>query len=38
MSPARDLMLVLDGDVKALNREAPGKFEVSNVETLLAQA
>jgi hypothetical protein len=24
--------------VKSLNREAPGKFEVSNAETLLGQA
>ena len=31
-------MLVVDGTVKALNIEAPGKFEVSNAETLLAQA
>ena len=31
-------MLVVDGVVKALNVEAPGKFEVSNAETLLAQA
>ncbi len=30
-------MLVVDGVVKALNREAPGKFEVSNAETLLGQ-
>ena len=30
-------MLVIDGVVKALNREAPGKFEVSNAETLLGQ-
>jgi len=30
-------MLVDDGVVKALNVEAPGKFEVSNAETLLAQ-
>ena len=29
-------MLVEDGVVKALNREAPGKFEVSGAETLLA--
>ena len=28
---------VVDGVVKALNREAPGKFEVSNAETLLKQ-
>lgn len=31
-------MLVIDGVVKNLNVEAPGKFEVSNAETLLAQA
>ena len=31
-------MLVKDGKVVALNNEAPGKFEVSNAETLLAQA
>ena len=31
-------MLVVDGVVKTLNVEAPGKFEVSNAETLLAQA
>jgi peroxiredoxin len=31
-------MLVVDGVVKALNVEAPGKFEVSNAETLLDQA
>jgi peroxiredoxin len=31
-------MLVKDGKVAALNVEAPGKFEVSNAETLLAQA
>lgn len=30
-------MLVEDGVVKQLNLEAPGKFEVSNAETLLAQ-
>lgn len=30
-------MLVDDGIVKALNVEAPGKFEVSNAETMLAQ-
>jgi peroxiredoxin len=29
---------VKDGKVAALNVEAPGKFEVSNAETLLAQA
>jgi peroxiredoxin len=31
-------MLVVDGVVKALNVEKPGKFEVSDVETLLKQA
>jgi peroxiredoxin len=31
-------MLVKDGVVMTLNVEAPGKFEVSNAETLLAQA
>jgi glutaredoxin/glutathione-dependent peroxiredoxin len=30
-------MFVVDGVVKQLNREAPGKFEVSNAETLLGQ-
>ncbi|MCW5667374.1 MAG: peroxiredoxin [Piscinibacter sp.] len=31
-------MLVIDGVVKALNVEGPGKFEVSDAGTLLAQA
>jgi peroxiredoxin len=31
-------MLVVDGVVKTLNVEAPGKFEVSDAETLLGQA
>jgi peroxiredoxin len=31
-------MLVKDGKVVSLNVEAPGKFEVSNAETLLGQA
>jgi peroxiredoxin len=31
-------MLVRDGKVAALNVEAPGKFEVSDAETLLKQA
>ena len=31
-------MLVQDGVVKTLNLEAPGKFEVSNAETMLGQA
>ena len=30
-------LYVVDGVVKALNREAPGKFEVSNAETMLKQ-
>lgn len=30
-------MLVVDGVVKALNIEAPGKFEVSDAQTLLSQ-
>jgi peroxiredoxin len=31
-------MLVKDGRVAVLNNEAPGKFEVSDAATLLAQA
>ena len=31
-------MLVKDGKVKSLNIEAPGKFEVSDADTILAQA
>ena len=31
-------MLVVDGEVKTLNVEAPGKFEVSDASTMLAQA
>ena len=31
-------MLIEDGVVKTLNIEAPGKFEVSDADTLLAQA
>jgi glutaredoxin/glutathione-dependent peroxiredoxin len=31
-------MLVVDGTVKTLNIEAPGKFEVSDAGTMLAQA
>lgn len=31
-------MLVDDGVIKTLNIEAPGKFEVSNAETMLGQA
>jgi peroxiredoxin len=30
-------MLVVDGVVKTLNIEAPGKFEVSDADTMLAQ-
>jgi len=30
-------MLIDDGVVKQLNREAPGKFEVSDAATLLKQ-
>jgi glutaredoxin/glutathione-dependent peroxiredoxin len=35
---ARYSMLVDDGVVKTLNVEAPGKFEVSDADTLLTQA
>ncbi|MBA3599413.1 MAG: peroxiredoxin [Methylibium sp.] len=38
MRSQRYSMLVVDGVVKTLNVEAPGKFEVSDAETLLAQA
>ena len=31
-------MLVVDGVVKTLNVEAPGKFEVSDADTMLTQA
>jgi peroxiredoxin len=31
-------MLVVDGVVRSLNVEAPGKFEVSDAQTMLAQA
>jgi len=31
-------MLVVDGVVKTLNVEAPGKFEVSDAGTMLKQA
>jgi peroxiredoxin len=31
-------MLVVDGVVKTLNVEGPGKFEVSDADTMLAQA
>ena len=37
MRCARFSMLVEDGVVKTLNIEAPGKFEVSNAETMLTQ-
>ena len=30
--------VMVDGTVKTLNVEAPGKFEVSNAETMLNQA
>jgi peroxiredoxin len=35
---ARYSMLVKDGKVSTLNIEAPGKFEVSDAATMLAQA
>lgn len=35
---ARYSMLVKDGKVASLNVEAPGKFEVSDAATILAQA
>ena len=38
MRSQRYSMLVKDGIVKALNVEAPGKFEVSDADTLLKQA
>jgi peroxiredoxin len=31
-------MLVVDGVIKSLNVEGPGKFEVSDADTLLKQA
>jgi glutaredoxin/glutathione-dependent peroxiredoxin len=31
-------MLVVDGEVRTLNIEGPGKFEVSDADTMLAQA
>ena len=31
-------MLVVDGEVRSLNIDAPGKFEVSDAATMLAQA
>jgi len=30
-------MLIMDGVVKSINRDAPGKFEVSDAATMLAQ-
>jgi glutaredoxin/glutathione-dependent peroxiredoxin len=38
MRSDRYSMLIKDGVVKAINREAPGKFEVSDAATLLKQA
>jgi len=38
MRSARYSMLVKDGKVATLNVEAPGKFEVSDAATMLAQA
>jgi len=38
MRSQRYSMLVKDGVVKSLNVEAPGKFEVSDADTLLRQA
>ena len=38
MRSNRYSMLVRDGKVVTLNVEAPGKFEVSDAGTLLAQA
>lgn len=38
MRSNRYSMLVVDGVVKTLNVEGPGKFEVSDAETLLSQA
>jgi peroxiredoxin len=38
MRSQRFSMLVVDGVVKALNVEQPGKFEVSDVDTLIKQA
>ena len=37
-NPAVGAILVKDGKVATLNVEAPGKFEVSDADTLLAQA
>ncbi len=38
MRSNRYSMLVVDGEVRTLNVEAPGKFEVSDAATMLAQA
>lgn len=38
MRSGRYSMLVVDGVVRTLNVEAPGKFEISDATTLLAQA
>ena len=38
MRSQRYSMLVVDGVVKTLNVDAPGKFEMSNAETMLGQA
>jgi len=38
MRSQRYSMLIEDGVVKSLNIEAPGKFEVSDADTLLVQA
>jgi peroxiredoxin len=38
MRSTRYSMLVKDGKVQTLNVEAPGKFEVSDADTILAQA
>ncbi len=38
MRSQRYSMLVVDGVVKSLNVEAPGKFEISDAGTMLAQA
>jgi peroxiredoxin len=37
MRSNRYSMLVKDGKVVSLNNEGPGKFEVSDAQTLLAQ-
>ena len=38
VGPTESSPLVQDGVVKALNVEAPGKFEVSDADTMLKQA